>query len=215
MDDRQRDDRRQRDERLAARRPADMPGSGTVKQRRGIGGRRDEPADVVGQRDRARRDRAGEAGDERRPAAQKRRRRSDTRRAGRRTRRRRAAAAPPARRRPSRRRTPARRRAPTRTESRAHRTPAGDDDRDEENAAADDVGDDDRRGVERTEPAFEGWGGRGVTRAVPASLRDQLPFDGHFADVRPLRRAVLREELDQRIDEMRFCSISPRGSVPV
>ena len=46
------------------------------QERRGVGRRRHEAADVIRQRDRARRDRAGEAGDERRPPAQEPRRRS-------------------------------------------------------------------------------------------------------------------------------------------
>src|SRR4029450_10908269 len=44
--------------------------------------------------------------------------------------------------------------------------------------------------------------GRAFTRPLPASLRNQLPLDGHFADVRPLDGRVLGHELHQRIDEL-------------
>ena len=190
-------------------------GSGIVRSGVASAGRRDEAADVDGERDRARGDGAGEAGDERRPAGQERRRAGRRPRAGRRTRRRRAAAAPPARRTPSRRRTraaPPTSQAQRNSQAIGHRR--GDERRREEDAAADDVGDDDGRGVERAEPAIE-RAPAGSACAVDARTRGASSRDaaaasmGNSPIVRPLRRRrTSRTSSTLASTNCEFCSIS-------
>src|SRR5439155_8344296 len=46
-------------------------------------------------------------------------------------------------------------------------------------------------------------GGSGITRAVPASWRDELTRDGGLGDGRPLRRPVLGEQAHLDVHELR------------
>src|SRR5205823_13960408 len=55
------------------------------------------------------------------------------------------------------------------------------------------------KGPSRRSRDGEGWA---LTRAVPASLRNELSGDRHLPHVRPLRRPVLRDELYERVDEL-------------
>ena len=166
-------------------------------------------ADVVGERHRARGDRAGETGDERGPAGQKRGERAeslaqvDVFAAGTRAQRRQLRVGH---------RAGERERAadqPHADHRRRLRHELRDDDRHEEDAAADDVGDDDGGRVERTEPAFElgtsarrsrcsGWANVAWTFIGSSNCRGM----SNGADLHPLRRAVLGEDVDANVTEL-------------